>query len=75
MKLKVEVVTTPNSNKKITESLLQLLSKYEKTIFETYFCGADSMRYGNPSPDLAVKIVVRESWFKEDCRSAGFVIE
>lgn len=34
MKLKVEVVTTPNSNKKITESLLQLLSKYEKTIFE-----------------------------------------
>ncbi|MDY3238586.1 MAG: hypothetical protein SOW80_00495 [Anaerovoracaceae bacterium] len=50
-------------------------ARNEKTIFETYFCGAASMRYGNPSPDLAVKILVRESWFKEDCRPAGFVIE
>ena len=50
-------------------------ARNEKTIFETYFCGAASMRYGNPSPDLAVKILVRESWFEEDCRAAGFVIE
>lgn len=34
MKLKVEVITNANSNKKITESLLQLLSKYEKNLIK-----------------------------------------
>ena len=34
MKLKVEVITNSNSNKKITKSLLNLLSKYEKIFIE-----------------------------------------
>lgn len=34
MNLKVEVITNANSNKKITESLLHLLSKYEKNLIK-----------------------------------------
>lgn len=34
MKLKVQVITNANSNKKITKSLLQLLSKYEKSLIK-----------------------------------------